>query len=150
MKKVQVIKEIQKFLKEYENSMLDYQVAAKLFEMLDKENLIKYDDKKPRVEIDPKILLAVAKADVKRSQSDENHSMDLKPALKQVADEIKDHFKKNSWDLDARFYSASLAQKFMGVDPMSLLVVEVSKVADLHFTDKGVVFRKKTKKKAKK
>lgn len=150
MKKVQVIKEIQKFLKEYENSMLDYQVAKNLFEMLDKENLIKYDDKKPRVEIDPRILLAVAKADVKRSQSDENDSMDLKPALKQVANEIKAHFKKDSWDLDARFYSTSLAQKFMGVDPMSLLVVEVSKVADTHFTDNGIVFRKKPKKKDKK
>lgn len=150
MKKVQVIKGIQKFLKEYENSMLDYGVAAKLFEMLDKENLIKYDDKKPRVEIDPKMLLAMAKADVKRSQSDETRSMDLKPALKQVADEIKDHFKKHSWDLDARAYSTSLAQKFMGVDPMSLLVVEVSKVADTHFADKGIVFRKKPKKKAKK
>lgn len=130
--------------------MLDYQVAKKLFEMLDKENLIKYDDKKPRVEIDPKILLAVAKADVKRSQSDENDSMDLKPALKQVANEIKAHFKKDSWDLDARFYSTSLAQKFMGVDPMSLLVVEVSKVADPQFTDNGIVFRKKPKKKDKK
>lgn len=145
MKKTQIIKKIEKFLTEYENCKLDYQVAKKLFEELDAENLLKYEDKKPKIEIDPKILLAVAKANIKKSQSDQS-LMDLKPALKEVAGEIKSHFKKDDWDLDASFYSSSLASKFMGVDPLSLLVVEVSKVANLHFTDKGMVFRKKLKK----
>jgi hypothetical protein len=39
MKKTQIIKKVKKFLTEYENCKLDYQVAEKLFEELDAESV---------------------------------------------------------------------------------------------------------------
>lgn len=146
MKKTQIINKIKNFLKEYENCKLDYQVAKKLFDALDDENVLEYEGKKPQIEISPQALMALAKHQVGKYKAGETESMDLAPALKEVSKVIRDHFKKDSWDLDVGVYATEVAQRFIGIDPAYLLAVEVSTVADLHLAKKGFVFRKKPKK----